>query len=72
MLKRKNDKVEDSLLKYSSEELKSFLIKTFDTLPKEGIFLSYKKPLKEFNLSLEEEWRKAGSFENLILKFKET
>jgi hypothetical protein len=48
------------------------LIKTFGTLPKEGICLSYKKPLKEFNLSLEEEWRKAGSFENLILKFKET
>jgi CRISPR/Cas system CMR subunit Cmr6 (Cas7 group RAMP superfamily) len=72
MLKRKNDKIEDSILKYSSEELKSFLIKTFGTLPKEGIVLSYKKPLKEFNLSFQEEWRKAGSFENLILKFKET
>jgi hypothetical protein len=72
ILKRKNDKVQDSVLGYSSEQLKSFLIKKFGNLPGKGYILSYAQPLKNFNLSLQEEWVKAGHFSNLIVKFKES
>ena len=72
MLNAKNKDRIDKVFGYSSGDLISFLKKSFDKLPGNGYFLSYKIPLSDFDLSNSEEWRKAASFENLILKFKET
>jgi hypothetical protein len=72
VLNAKNKDRIDKVFGYSSTDLINFLKKSFDKLPVKGYYISYKTPLSDFDLSNSEEWRKAGSFENLILKFKET
>lgn len=71
VLNAKNKDRVDKVFGYSSSDLISFLKKTFDKLPGNGYFLSYKTPLTCFDLSKIEEWAKAAHFDNLILKLKD-